>query len=277
MNNQALERIRFCEIKAVQTFIPPGSSVLEIGGSNGFQASQMAKSGCVVTSIDLAARQRSDRQYFPVIDYDGEQLPFSENSFDVVYSSNVLEHVERLEVTLAEIQRVLRKHGIAIHVLPTPTWRIWTSLTHYPFLCKLIARRIGLLVSKDGTRRSQSATRSKSVAQIAQQKGALYVVRRALYAGSHGVYPSAFSELYYFSEQRWRQVFIESGFEVTSVNPAGIFYTGYQTLPHLPMTYRRILARVLNSACKIYVMRRGPDDMQHRRRCEPPQRRSTRM
>ena len=152
----------------------------------------MAKSGCVVTSIDLAARQRSDRQYFPVIDYDGEQLPFSENSFDVVYSSNVLEHVERLEVTLAEIQRVLRKHGIAIHVLPTPTWRIWTSLTHYPFLCKLIAGRIGLLVSKDGTRRSQSATRSKSVAQIAQQKGSLYVVRRALYAGSHGVYPNAF-------------------------------------------------------------------------------------
>ena len=101
--NQTLERIRLCEIKAVQTFIPPGSSVLEIGGSNGFQASQMAKSGCVVTSIDLAARQRSDRQYFPVIDYDGEQLPFSENSFDVVYSSNVLEHVERLEVTLAEI------------------------------------------------------------------------------------------------------------------------------------------------------------------------------
>jgi ubiquinone/menaquinone biosynthesis C-methylase UbiE len=46
-----------------------------------------------------------------VIDATGESLPFPDESFDVVYSANVLEHTENPERVLAESLRVLRRGG----------------------------------------------------------------------------------------------------------------------------------------------------------------------
>lgn len=44
--------------------------------------------------------------------YEGKQLPFSDNSFDAVYTSDVLGHVENVPYWLDEINRVLRKDGV---------------------------------------------------------------------------------------------------------------------------------------------------------------------
>lgn len=44
--------------------------------------------------------------------YDGRALPFEDGAFDVVWSSDVLEHVRHPEITLAESFRVLRPGGL---------------------------------------------------------------------------------------------------------------------------------------------------------------------
>ncbi|MBU0596880.1 class I SAM-dependent methyltransferase [Patescibacteria group bacterium] len=44
--------------------------------------------------------------------YDGKQFPFSDNSFDAIYTSDVLGHVEDVPFWLSEINRVLKKGGI---------------------------------------------------------------------------------------------------------------------------------------------------------------------
>ena len=46
--------------------------------------------------------------------YDGRRMPFEEPQFDVVWSSDVLEHVRHPEQTLAESWRVLRTEGTLI-------------------------------------------------------------------------------------------------------------------------------------------------------------------
>jgi ubiquinone/menaquinone biosynthesis C-methylase UbiE len=48
----------------------------------------------------------------------GESLPFPDESFDVVYSANVLEHTERPEVVLDEAFRVLRSGGTLHFEIP---------------------------------------------------------------------------------------------------------------------------------------------------------------
>lgn len=48
----------------------------------------------------------------------GEDIPFSDGTFDVVYSSNVLEHVQHPKKVLDEALRVLKVGGTAVIVFP---------------------------------------------------------------------------------------------------------------------------------------------------------------
>lgn len=50
--------------------------------------------------------------------YDGKTLPFENNSFDVIFSSEVFEHVFNLHELLVEINRVLRPGGKLIFTCP---------------------------------------------------------------------------------------------------------------------------------------------------------------
>lgn len=47
-----------------------------------------------------------------------EQWPLPDEHFDVLFSSQVLEHVEHLELTLFEMKRVLKKGGSAVLAFP---------------------------------------------------------------------------------------------------------------------------------------------------------------
>ena len=48
-----------------------------------------------------------------------EKLPYANETFDVVYSSHVLEHVIDETKSLAEMRRVLKKDGTLIIGMPT--------------------------------------------------------------------------------------------------------------------------------------------------------------
>jgi SAM-dependent methyltransferase len=53
-----------------------------------------------------------------VINSTGESLPFADESFDIVYSANVLEHTENPEKVLQEAMRVLRPDGLLYMEMP---------------------------------------------------------------------------------------------------------------------------------------------------------------
>ncbi len=50
--------------------------------------------------------------------YDGDEIPFIDEYFDLVFSSSVLEHIENLDNTLSEVARVLKYGGLTIHSVP---------------------------------------------------------------------------------------------------------------------------------------------------------------
>ena len=50
--------------------------------------------------------------------YDGTNLPFEEEKFGLVYSFNVLEHVDNVEFYLSEMVRVLKRGGYLVIVFP---------------------------------------------------------------------------------------------------------------------------------------------------------------
>ena len=69
----------------------------------------------------------AQKLYAEVYHAGGYQLPFAGNSFDYVVSSDVLGHIpfDKKDVLFAEMHRVLKKGGRAVHVIETDSTNVW--------------------------------------------------------------------------------------------------------------------------------------------------------
>jgi SAM-dependent methyltransferase len=246
MSNDYLHAVREHELSLVLVELPdagssrPGVRVLDIGAGTGHQSALLQARGYLVTAVDLPASSYASERIFPVIDYDGTRLPLADASVDVVFSSNVLEHVPAIGLLLDECRRVLVAGGLAIHVLPTPAWRWWTTLTHYPWLVSKIWRRLA----------GHGAKGEGGAGKAPRPWWAM------LWSERHGERGTTLTEPYYFSEHWWLAVFAQAGFQVEKSYPAGLFYTGNMLFAErLPISARRWLSRWLGSSCRVYVMR----------------------
>ena len=100
----------------------PGK-VLDIGAGRGISTYAFARLGCSVTSLEpdpsplvgsQAIRQLFSVTGLPVtiVEEAGEQLPFAEASFDIVYGRAVFHHARDLKRFCSEAHRVLKPGGI---------------------------------------------------------------------------------------------------------------------------------------------------------------------
>ncbi len=123
-----LEAIRLNEVERVLTLLGDSDNnrLLEIGGGTGWQAKFLSQRGFKVESIDVTS---NEDQVWPVRVYDGFHIPFEDDQFDLVFSSNVLEHIPHIVDFQKEIQRVLKTDGLALHLVPSSAWRFWSNLT----------------------------------------------------------------------------------------------------------------------------------------------------
>ena len=111
--------------------------ILEIGGRDGYQAKLISKKDYDVTSIDI---NPIDPQFFPVQKGTISQLKFQENSFDIIYSSNMLQEIQNIEETFKEMKKILKKDGIIIHIVPSCWWSLITNFWHYCFIPKYLIK-----------------------------------------------------------------------------------------------------------------------------------------
>lgn len=97
-----------------------GIKVLDIGCGGGLACESLAKLNACVSGIDLSLNsiniaQEHAKKNNLEIDYRwgvGENLPYQENSFDVVLCFDVLEHVDDWKKVISEAYRVLKKDGL---------------------------------------------------------------------------------------------------------------------------------------------------------------------
>lgn len=66
------------------------------------------------TGIDIEVSGRSDDMKVPDKFFDGINIPYDDNMFDGVLCTQVLEHVENLDLLLAECNRVIKVGGGAL-------------------------------------------------------------------------------------------------------------------------------------------------------------------
>lgn len=241
-----LNTLRAAEIVTIVPYLPSGARILEIGAGTGLQALELQRRGFDVMAIEVADSAYASVRVFPVIDYDGIHIPFGAQSFDVVFSSNALEHVRDLEGLHAEIRRVLKAQGIAIHVLPTHAWRFWSILSSYGNALVYIRSAIRRSMPHSGDPRSLGCAWYQAVRAC----GAAVLQPR------HGERGFGFAELWLFHPRWWRKNFRRNGFELFYDRPMGLFYTGSMVCGARILLERRArLAQILGSSCHLYVMR----------------------
>jgi len=98
--------------------------VLEVGASFCWGSWRFAQKGCEVVSTDVTNYLETadiffekDGSYMDRVMTDMSQLPFEDNSFDVIYSHSVIHHCKVLKPLFSEFQRVLKPGGriVALH------------------------------------------------------------------------------------------------------------------------------------------------------------------
>lgn len=102
---------------------PEGKTALEVGCGGGILCEEIARMGFNAYGIDPAEQSivtalRHSKESGLNINYAtgaGEDLQFQDNTFDIVFCCDVLEHVRDLPKVISEISRVLKPGGIFIY------------------------------------------------------------------------------------------------------------------------------------------------------------------
>ncbi|MBM4264239.1 MAG: class I SAM-dependent methyltransferase [Deltaproteobacteria bacterium] len=220
--------------------------VLELGAGHGWLARRFSLSGHTVVALDIPASEWRQHWSPTTIAYDGVNLPLPSLSVDVIVSSHVLMQVARLSELHREMRRVLKPGGYCLHSLPTPAWRLWTTVIS-PVVG--VRKAIFCPAPKLG-KRAGHIPRFLHPA-IARGLVGYYAVKSGVRLD--GSRRSFLGEIIAFSEPRWRQLFSQDGFSVDMSWPMGIFYTGHSLLGNeLPVDFRRQLARMIGSSSRLY-------------------------
>ena len=120
-----------------------GKRVLELGPGAGGHSALFAKYGAIMTSADITfSRAKATQVKFDLMgdlaegcqsmQSDAENLPFADDTFDIVYSNGVLHHTPDTEKAIQDVYGVLKPGGQAvIKLYCNDSWHYWLNM----FLC----------------------------------------------------------------------------------------------------------------------------------------------
>ncbi len=140
---QWLHKIRYLEIKyalhILRDFIDTNklqnASILEIGSGDGYIIEKLSKE---FPNLDFLGLEVEGSFYKNksrmVLNYDGNDLTFLDKKFDLVFSLHVLEHIKDLKSHSRQVKNILNPNGLWVNIVPSNTWRLFTTLNYYPSL-----------------------------------------------------------------------------------------------------------------------------------------------
>jgi len=114
---------RALRVDFMRRHVAAGDRVLDLGCGDGWLCAELAAAGAQPLGVEIAeaavdrARRHHPDLEFRLAEIDGA-LPLEDNAFDVVWASEVIEHVADTARWLSEIRRVLRPRGRLLLTTP---------------------------------------------------------------------------------------------------------------------------------------------------------------
>ncbi|MCI0804154.1 MAG: class I SAM-dependent methyltransferase [Chloroflexi bacterium] len=223
--------------------------VLELGAGDGVQSSALREHFAEVTPIDIAPSGDVDG----LIVADASSLPFVDSYFDLVFSSNVLEHIEDLDACMAEMKRVLAPGGIMIHSMPTGTWKL-IQVANRPIASIVkVMRRLVPGLSRDAGRAHLGSHASVSAAGPPGRSVLQKIVGQFI-PSIHGVSGNHAKEFIRFRPRWWKRKFRNAGLECYRSSPL-FLHSPYDMLPYRFIGLRDRISRTGIASVQVYWLR----------------------
>jgi ubiquinone/menaquinone biosynthesis C-methylase UbiE len=116
--------------------ISPQAYILDFGCGKGHTVNFLRNQGYTAFGVDIGHeedwQQYPDPSFFALLDMSDYHIPFTDNTFDLILSWQVFEHVQNYDQVLGELYRVLKPSGMCLHIFPS-RWRLLEAHVFVPF------------------------------------------------------------------------------------------------------------------------------------------------
>lgn len=227
-----LHALRAREIDLIFGRCPQGlfQRGLELGAGDGYQSGLLQRYvqhlTCTDFGADWFAGPSRPGMTFQTCDAEQVDAEFPPGAFDLIFSSNMMEHLPDPGRALRGMHRVLANHGVVVHVMPSPFWKLASLALYLPHkLSRLVERATGgdlrTMVAREWAKdrgcAPEGATEKAWDNNPKIQRRPQSFLARQLVPVPHGVSATHIEELRAFQRTRWAALFHECGFEVVSM------------------------------------------------------------
>lgn len=243
-------RLRGQELRLLFDFLNIGKfeRMLEIGCGNAFgsvlfsdkanriMATDLPDYNLATSSIGLnyAGRliQSLNISNISLLASQAERLPFADESFDLIFSAYVLEHLNNKKKVINEMRRVLKKNGLIIAIIPNFMERLYAPLHFYPYLFQRGIIYFLKLLGFSFKNGNNTVVASKEVKQARAPLSLLKRIKKFLkdypnfpFCEPHGNYKCWRDEFLSHLPKSWKNLFEYNGLKVI-----GLYSTMF--IPH---------------------------------------------
>jgi len=118
------------KMKIIKEFgfeLNPQSVILDFGCGSGKYVKELRENGYQAFGCDINLKSEENvdtesmikNDIIRLIDLKNYILPFEDNTFDLIISDQVFEHVQNYSETIYEISRILKPEGFCLHIFPS--------------------------------------------------------------------------------------------------------------------------------------------------------------
>ena len=227
---------------------------LEIGAGDGFQSQLLIKyiQNLVCTEYytdSFSKVEKNENIKYKILDATCIRETFSKNEFDIIFSSNLLEHLFQIGRVLDGMYFILKDNGLMIHIMPNRLWKfihVFVWYFKYP-------QRIKNKVLRRQPKRSQTGWKTSGNNPKTDHGTYLhYRIKSFVSPKPHGISKSNFREFLIFGPKHWRTLFINAGFDLVEIKKLQF---------HTPYRYnfefgRRLLTKMGLCSSYAYIIRK---------------------
>jgi len=194
------------------------SEAIELGCGSGLHSRHVASYCKHLTATEYdegkLCAEGSENLTFAIADAQ-DLSRFSDSSMDLVFSSNLLEHLPRVDDCLKECRRVVKSDGLIVHTLPSRTWMVFRLALFYPSLARVAVRKRccrGKPSAPAGDGNDKQHL-NDNLAPLDSSRSLLGKLRTR----PHGISSTHWQEFKDWKEGRWLEIFRRNELEVANI------------------------------------------------------------